>query len=385
MSQRLRLLTSIHLILFSLLTASLCLLGCEKKKPAASTSVPVVEVVSVVQKDAPIFRESIASTDGFINATIRAQVTGYLINQLYKEGELVKKGQLLFKIDPRTFEANVAQAKADLARLEADWKTARLNLNRIKPLAERNAVSQKDLDDATGAEQTSKAAVLSAKAALKKAQLDLSFTNVRSPIDGIAGNAKAQIGDLVGPNQNEPLTTVSTLDPIKVYIPVSEQEYLRSWHKQSSMDEIPLTLILSNGETYPRAGKIVSADRQIDEKTGTLLVLALFPNPDNFLRPGQFAKVRAMVTIKKNALLIPQRAVTEMQGIFQVAVVGQDNKIEVRNVTPGERVDAFWIIDQGLNPGDVVVAEGAQKVRPGMTVKTQPFSTTTSTAADAAK
>lgn len=365
-------------ISFWLILISTCniLLGCADKKASSPLPAPTVEVISVTQKDTPIFREWIASTDGFVNATIRPQVTGYLVNQLYNEGSLVKKGQLLFKIDPRTFEANVAQAKADLARFEASWRTARSNLDRIKPLAEKNAVSQKDLDDATGAEQTAKAAVAAAKASLKKAQLDLGFTNIRSPIDGIAGTAKAQIGDLVGPNQNEILTTVSNLNPIKVYIPISEQEYLQSAGKKISWENIPLNLILSDGTVYPETGKIVSADRQIDAKTGTILAIAHFPNPNNLLRPGQFAKVRAMIRVQKNAILVPQRAVTEMQGLFQVAVIRSDNTVDIRTVKAGERIDSFWIIDQGLAPDDVIVAEGTQKVRPGMTVKTQPFSAT---------
>lgn len=351
--------------------------GCEKKaKPVAA--IPVVEVMPVIQKDVPIIREWVASTDGFVNATIRPQVTGYLMNQFYKEGEFVKKGQILFEIDPRTFEANVAQAQGDLARSRANWNTARLNLARIKPLAEKNAVSQKDLDDAIGNEQSARALVFSSKAALQNAKLNLSFTKILAPIDGIAGNATAQIGDLVGPSQNETLTTVSTLDPLKVYIPVSEQEYLKAANSDIPWEKITLKLILSDGSTYPKEGRLFSADRQVDVKTGTILAVALFPNPENMLRPGQFAKVQAIIKIQKDALLIPQRAVTEMQGLFQVAVVGQDNKIEIRTVEPGERIGSLWIINKGLNPGDVVVAEGVQKVRPGMIVKTQPFAATTS-------
>jgi len=347
-------------------------MGCTKK-PAPAAAVPLVEVLPVIQKDVPIIREWVASTDGFVNATIRPQVTGYLMNQLYREGEFVKKGQILFEIDPRTFEANVAEAQGDLARSRANWNTARLNLARIKPLAEKNAVSQKDLDDATGNEQSARALVFSSKAALQNAKLDLSFTKILAPIDGIAGNATAQIGDLVGPSQTAVLTTVSTLDPLKVYIPISEQEYLKAANSTIPWEKIPLKLILSDGTAYPEQGHFFSADRQIDAKTGTISTVALFPNPENILRPGQFAKVQATIMIQKDALLVPQRSITEMQGFFQVAVVDHDNKIEIRTVEPGERVDSLWIINKGLNPGDMIVAEGVQKVRPGITVKTQPF------------
>jgi len=348
------------------------------KKPTPKPTAPIVEVISVIQKDTPIIREWVASTDGFINATIRPQVTGYLMTQLYKEGDFVKKGQVLFEIDPRTFQANVAQAKGDFLRAMANWKTAKLNLARVKPLAEKNAVSQKDLDDATGNERSARASAASAKAALQKAKLDLGFTRILAPVDGIAGTAKAQVGDLVGPNQNEVLTTVSTLDPIKVYIPISEQEYLEAVGSSIPWQEVVLKLILTDGSVYPEEGRLFSVDRQVDIKTGTILTTALFPNSKNILRPGQFAKVQAIVRIQKDALLIPQRSVTEMQGIFQVAVVGQCNKIEIRTIEPGERVDALWIINNGLKAGDLIVAEGVQKVRPGMIVKTQPFETTVS-------
>ncbi|MFA6378357.1 MAG: efflux RND transporter periplasmic adaptor subunit [Candidatus Omnitrophota bacterium] len=332
--------------------------------------------MTVIQKDTPIVHEWVASTDGFVNATIRPQVTGYLMSQLYKEGEFVKKEQILFEIDPRTFEANVAQAEGDFVRAEANWNTAKLNLERIQPLAEQNAVSQKDLDDAVGNESSARASTSSSGAALQKAKLDLSFTKILAPIDGIAGNATAQVGDLVGPSQTEILTTVSTLDPLKVYIPISEKEYLQSVSVNIPWEDVVLRLILTDGSVYAEEGRLFSTDRQINAKTGTILVTALFPNPKYILRPGQFAKVQATIRIQKGALLVPQRAVTEMQGVFQVAIVGKDNKIEIRTIKPGERVDSLWIIDDGLNPGDVIVIEGTQKVRPGMTVKTKPFETT---------
>jgi len=349
------------------------MLACEKKKPEAPAT-PVVEVVGVIQKDVPIYQEWVATTDGFVNATIRAQVQGYLIKQNYKEGDFVRKGQILFEIDPRTFQATLEQAKGQLAVQQASWDTAKANLNRIKPLAERKAVSLKDLDDATGIEQATHAAVLAAKAVVDRAELDLGFTRIISPVDGIAGAAKAQIGNLVGPGSVEELTTVSTVDPIKVYIQISEQEYLKAMEsRKPGATKRPLELILADGSVYSHKGEFSFADREVDVRTGTIKIASLFQNPRNLLRPGQFGKIRAEMSIEKNALLIPQRAVTEMQGQFLVAVVGQENKIAIRRVKAGNRVDSDWIIDEGLKPGDRVVAEGVQKVKEGMTVNPKPF------------
>ena len=348
--------------------------GCKKEQKAGPPPAPEVEVFTVVQKNVPIYKEWVGTADGFVNATIRAQVQGYLIKQNYKEGDLVRKGQILFEIDPRTFQAALEQAKGQLAVQQASWDTAKANLNRIKPLAERNAVSQKDLDDATGKEQATHASVLAAKAAVDKAELDLGFTKIISPVDGIAGLAKTQIGNLVGPGSVEELTTVSTVNPIKVYIQISEQEYLKAMEqrKQGAVKR-PLELILADGTVYPHKGELSFADREVDVRTGTIRIATLFPNPGNLLRPGQFGKIRAEMSIEKGALLIPQRAVTEMQGQYLVAVVGQDNKIAIRRVKAGHRVDSDWIIDEGLKPGERVVAEGVQKVKEGMTVNPKPF------------
>jgi len=348
--------------------------GCKSKSKPAAPAAPSVEVVPVIQKDVPLTIEWVATTDGFVNATIRPQVSGYLISQHYSEGDFVKKGQLLFEIDPRTFATIVEQCRGNLARQQAIWDTAKANLARIRPLAEKNAVSKKDLDDAIGDEQTAAAAVLSAQAELDQAQLNLAFTKITSPIDGIAGIAKTQIGDLVGPSQTEELTTVSTLDPIKVYIPLSEQEYLKA-HTQTDGEprKIKLQLVLADGTVFPSEGKFFSADRQIDPKTGTIRVVATFENPQNFLRPGQFAKVRATIKTISGALLVPQRAVSELQGSFQVAIVNKENRVEIRNVKTGERIGSLWLIEAGLNPADVVVAEGVQKVRNGMTVNPKNF------------
>ena len=350
--------------------------GCAKEEKAGPPP-PEVEVMDVVQKDVPIYAEWVGTTDGLVNATIRAQVNGYLIKQNYKEGDAVKKDQVLFEIDPRVFQAAFEQARSQLAQQQARWNTAKANLSRIKPLAAQNAVSKRDLDNAIGAEETAHALVLEAQAALDKAKLDLGFTKVTSLIDGIAGIAKAQIGDLVGSGRIDELTTVSTVDPIKVYVPISEQEYLKAMGAKSSTEKqkVALELILSDGSTYPHKGEIAFADRQVDVKTGTIMVATIFPNPGNLLRPGQFARIRAVTTIRNGALLVPQRAVTEIQGKYMVAVVGPDNKADIRQVKVGERVNSQWVINEGLKPGDRVVAEGIQKVKKDMPVTPKPVST----------
>jgi membrane fusion protein (multidrug efflux system) len=362
--------------------------GCGKEQKAAPPPPPAVEVTGVTQKDVPIYKEWVGTADGLVNATIQAQVTGYLVKQNYREGEFVRKGQVLFEIDPRTFQAAVdgaqgslEQARGQLAQAEARWVTAKANLARVRPLAEKNAVSQKDLDDATGTElstrasvDAAKASVVSAQASLDAARLNLGFTRVTSPVDGIAGIAKAQVGNLVGPGQIQELTSVSTVDPIKIYIQVSEQEYTQEVEKQGKgtsqrrVENVPLELTLADGTVYPHKGRFALADRQVDVKTGTLKIGALFPNPGNFLRPGQYALVRATMETKKGALLVPQRAVTEVQGKFLVAVVGADNTVELRPVTPAERVGSLWVIDKGVKPGEMVVVEGVQKVRTGVRV-----------------
>ncbi len=354
----------------------LLLSGCKKGQGRETSSPPTVEVVEVIKKDVPVYSEWIASTDGLVNATIRAQIQGYLTRQDYKEGDYVRKGQTLFEIDPRPFEAVLEQAKGQLAQEQARWDTAQANLKRIKPLAEQRAMSLKDLDDATGAEQAARAAVIAAQAVVNKAQVDLSFTKITSPIDGIAGIAKAQIGNLVGPGSIEELTTVSTVDPIKVYIPMSEQEYLRDLQngRGHAQRKMPLDLILADGSVHQLKGTFAFADRQVDVRTGTIKVAALFPNPGNILRPGQFARVRAQTMTKKEALLVPQRAVTELQGGYQVAVVRADNKVDIRPVKVAERIDNLWVIDEGLKPGERVVAEGVQKIKQDLEVNPKPYS-----------
>lgn len=347
--------------------------GWAQEKPAVSPPAPEVEVTAVVQKDLPVFKEWVASTDGLVNATIQAQVQGYLIRQNYKEGDFVRKGTLLFEIDPRPFQAGVDEAKAALAKYEAVLTTSQSTLKRILPLARANAVSQKDKDDAVGAVQAAEAQVLQAKASYKKAALDLEFTKISSPIDGIAGLANAQIGDLVGTPQSKPLTTISTVDPIKVYVSLSEAEYLQLAQEGRSgssarAGRMPLELILADGSTWKHQGSFAYADRQVDPQTGTLKVATVFPNPDNFLRPGQYAKVRAVIKQEAGALLVPQRAVSELQGRYQVAVVDADNVVRLRNVKVGERSENLWVVTEGLKAGERVVSEGIQKVKDGMKV-----------------
>lgn len=353
--------------------------GCRKEQKTL-TSPPVVEVTEVMQKDVPIVRERVGTTDGLVNATIRAQVTGYLNKQEYTEGDLVKKGQVLFEIDPRPFQAALDQAKGTLTQLEAQYENARANLARVKPLAEENALSQKDLDDAIGAERSAKAAVVAAEAAVEKARLDLGFTKIISPIDGIAGLAKAQVGNLVGPTQTGELTTVSTIDPIKVYYMVNEQaliDFMKMFPSKTAVvdqaKKFVFELVLGDNSVYPYKGKFYAMDRQVDVRTGTVRVAALFPNPNYPLRPGEFVRVLVTIGTKKGALVVPQRAVTELQGSFQVAVVGVDNHVEIRTVKAGDRFGSLWVIDEGLKPGERIVVEGVQKVKQDMTVVPNPF------------
>ena len=344
--------------------------ACSKTAPPPPPP-PAVEIMTIVAKDVPIQYEWVGTLDGYVNATIRPQVTGYLVKQNYREGEAVKKGQVLFEIDARTFQTTVEQAKAARSQQQANHATAAANLARIKPLAEKNAVSRKDLDDAIGSELSARAALDQTSAALETARLNLDFTRITSPIDGVAGIAKAQIGDLLSPTAQTELTTVSTLDPIKVYISLSEQEYLRHLKSapENKSDSIPLELILSDGSVYPETGKFVLLDRQVDATTGTFKLGAVFPNKNSVLRPGLFGKVRATISVKKDALLVPQRAVTEIQGKYLVAVVGEGNKVDVRPVKPAERIGSDWIISEGLKVGENIIMEGTQKVRPGSIVQ----------------
>lgn len=348
--------------------------GCEEKKQAqTATQPPDVEVVQVIQQDVPVYSEWIGTTDGLVNAKIRAQVSGYLLKQSYKEGTPVKKNDLLFEIDPRPFKAALDQAVAQLAIAKARLGKTELDVKRYTPLAREKAISQEELDDAIQANLAAKAGVESAQAAVEQARLNLDFTRIVSPVEGIAGTSIVQIGDLVGPTSASELTTVSTVNPIKVTFPISEREYMeavqtREQNGRRHSDDLVLELILADGSLFPQSGKFSFADRQVDVKTGTIRISALFPNPGDLLRPGQFARVRALREVKKDALLVPQRSVTELQGGFQVAVVGPENKVNIRNVKAGERVGNLWVIHEGLKAGDRVVMEGIQKVREGQLV-----------------
>jgi RND family efflux transporter MFP subunit len=356
----------------------LLLLACEackdKSVSAAAPPPPTVQVANVTQQDVPVYHEWIATLDGFINAIIQPQVSGYLIRQNYREGELVRKNEVLFKIDPRPFQAILDQAQAQLAQAEAQLGKTQLDVQRDTPLAKEKAIAQSQLDNDIQADLAAKATVQADKAAIEQAEINLEFTNVRSLVDGVAGIATGQVGNLVGPQTV--LTTVSQLDPIKAYFVVSEQQYLAFVQRNPTVAsrekterQLVLDLILADGSTYPKKGKFYAADRQVDAQTGAIRLAGIFPNRDNVLRPGQYGRVRFVSYIRSAALLVPQKAVTELQGMYQVAVVGSDNKVSIRTVQVGERTGAMWIIDQGVKPGERVVVEGVQKVRDGMPVK----------------
>jgi membrane fusion protein, multidrug efflux system len=343
--------------------------GCGKKAPPEMPP-PVVEVVPAVQKDVPVFREAIGTLDGFVNADIRPQVEGYVLSQLYKEGSVVREGQPLFQIDPRQFQATLDQARGALAQAQAALVNAEQTVARYRPLAAQNAVSQQELDNAVSAHLQARAAVDSNRATLERAQNNLNWAKVTSPIEGIAGTALAQLGDLVTPSTL--LTTVSQVDPIKLIFPISEQAYMRYASLISADTGPPLQLILSDGSVYTHTGRLLFANRQVDVKTGTITMTALFPNPGNLLRPGQYGKVRGATEMLKGAILVPQRALAELQGNTLVAVVGPDNKVEMRPVERGQAVDENVVILKGLKPGERVVVEGIQKIRTGMTVVPKP-------------
>jgi membrane fusion protein, multidrug efflux system len=409
---------TICLIVTSVVSSAGCSTSAQTAKPPEP---PVVEVVQVQQRDVPLYTEWIGTTDGVVNADIKAQVSGYLLKQDYTEGSFVQKGQLLFEIDPRPFQAVVdqdegqlaqangqlaqakaqlTQAEAQLAVTEANQVRTQLDVDRYAPLAKQQAITQQDMDNATQNNVAAKAQVQAAKAQIETARaqiqgataavqaatatvetarLNLSFTRLTSPIDGLAGVAQQQVGALVSPASG-PVTAVSTVDPIKVNFTASEQEYL-DFHRRYSTPAtleaarkgLRLELILADGTVYPHIGTYYFADRELSLGTGSIRVAGLFPNPGSLLRPGQYGRVRTSLKTKDRALLIPQRAVTEMQGTYQVAVVDNGNRIGIRNVKPSDRVGSQWIIDEGLKPGERVVAEGVQKVRPGMTVSPTPY------------
>ena len=353
--------------------------GCGGRAAAPPMAAPEVKVIAVAQRDVPIISEWVATLDGYVNAQIQPQVTGYIIKQTYQEGSPVHKGDILFEIDPRPFQAVLDQAKAQLAQAEAQMGKTQLDVDRDTPLAKERAIARSQLDNDVQANLAAKAAVQSSQAQVEQAQLNLGFTHVTSLFDGIAGIAQVQLGNLVNPSIV--LTSVSQVNPIKAYFPISEQEYLRladrinapQNHVDGPKDAPPLDLILADGTVYPSKGRVLYTDRQVDITTGSIRVASAFPNPKNFLRPGQFGRVRASTYTRTGALLVPQRAVIELQGSFQLAVVGSDNKVSVRIVKVGERVGTEWIIDSGVKQGELVIVEGVQKVRDGVSVNAKPL------------
>src|SRR5262245_10369462 len=459
MSTRLKLILSRPKLLIPIAIAAVLIIAgvvsiaSRSSKPAQAASRPLdVQVLKVKQEDVPVYSDWIGTTEGIVNAELKAQVSGYLLRQDYQEGSFVKKGQLLFEIDSRPFqaaldqasgqvaqfegqleqansqvaqaEAQVAQAnsqvlqsQAQLAQTQANQVKAQLDVNKYAPLAEQRAVTQQEFDNAIQANAVAKAQVEAARAgvetsraqlraanaqigtakaaiktvqgqienaraAARTAQLNLGFTHIISPIDGIAGIAQAQVGNLVS-KDTPALTSISTVDPIKVYFTLSEQEYLNFTKRNliearrgASVAQIELELILSDGSVYPQKGSFYFADRQVDPKTGAIRMAGLFPNPGNVLRPGQYGRVRAVTSTKTDALLVPQRAVIELQGNYQVAVVGGDNRVEIRTVKVGDRAGSMWIIEDGLKSGESVVAEGTQKVKPGTLVNPKPYAVT---------
>jgi RND family efflux transporter MFP subunit len=351
------------------------LAGCGKK-PVPAPPPPAVEVAAVVQEDTPIYSEWVATLDGYVNAQIQARVSGYVIRQAYREGSVVRKGELLFEIDPRPFKAALDQAKAQLAQAQAELGKARLDVERDTPLAEARAIARSQLDTEIQAKLGGQALVQAAKANVEQARLNLEFTKVTSLVSGIAGIARVQIGNLVGPTAV--LTSVSQVNPIKAYFTVSEQEFTdfhRRYPTEQSVEEqrkrIPLELILGDGRVYERRGTIYFADREVNPATGAIRIAGVFPNPDNLLRPGEYGRVRASARARNGALLVPQRAVMELQGTHRVAVVGSDDKVSIRAVSVGERVGNRWIITEGVKPGERVVVEGLLKVRDGAPVTVQ--------------
>ena len=433
-----------------LVILALVLLVARSNKPvAAAPRPPDVQVVTVEQKDVPVYSEWIGTTDGAVNAEIKAQVTGYLLRQVYKEGAFVKKGELLFEIDPKPFvaaldqanarvlqyqgqvasaisqisqaEAQVAQAnsqilqaQAQLAQSRANQVKTQLDADRETKLVASGVVSQQEYDNAIQANLATKAQVSASEAGVESARalvtqaqaqvktanagvaaakgqletakaevntaiFNLGLTKIVAPIDGVAGNAQAQVGNLVSP-ASASLTTISAVDPIKVYFTLSEQEYMKFTKRNliearpgASVTQIELELALADGSIYPRKGSFDHVDRQVDQKTGAIRIAGVFPNPGNVLRPGQYGRVRAVTATRNDALLVPQRAVIDLQGSYQVAVIGSGNRVEFRPVTIGDRINSMWIIEGGLKAGETVLVEGLQKVKPGVVVNPKPF------------
>jgi len=359
--------------------ATLLLTACEKKEAPRELPPPEVAVTEVVQRDVPVYEEFVAQLNGPINAEITPKVQGYLLKQNYQNGFFVKKGQLLFEIDPRPFVAGLDQAKAQVAVAEAQLSNAQTNVTRDTPLVAQNAIPRKQLDNDLAMLAANQAQLDATKAQMVQAQLNLAWTKVYSPIDGIAGNAASQIGELVGPTTK--MMTVSQVNPIWAYFNISEVAYLANAKKIEPLlrgkpgkpGSFPVEYIQANDLPYPQKGRIILVSREITSQTGTIQLAAEFPNQGGILRPGGFGRVRILTGTNKDAMLIPQAAVIEVQSIYQVAVLGPDNKVQFRAVKVGERVGTDWIIEQGLNPGEKVIVEGFMKVRQGTPVSPKPY------------
>jgi membrane fusion protein (multidrug efflux system) len=365
-------------VFLAVATLGIFVAGCNKSQATTTTSPLEVGVATVEQRDVPVYSEWVATLDGYVNAEIRPQVSGYIIKQDYTEGSLVRKGQVLFEIDPRPFTAALDRARGDLAQAQAQLGKSTLDVERDTPLAEARAIAKSQLDNEIQAKLGAQAAVESGRAAVEQAALNLEWTKVTSLVDGIAGIAQVQIGNLVGPNSN--LTSVSQVEPIKAFFPISEHEYLIAQSQGNSISSqhtirffgTTVELILADGSVYPQKGRVLLADRQVDANTGTIRIIAAFPNPGNILRPGQYGRVRVETNLKKGALLLPQSAVAQSQGSYQVAIVGSDHKVSMRTVKPGATVGTMWVIDEGLKPGEQVAAEGPQKLKEGILVTPKP-------------
>jgi RND family efflux transporter MFP subunit len=354
--------------------------SCKEEKAEATAGPPQVAVVMVQHRDVPVYQEWVGTLAGEVNAMISAQVSGYLVKRDYTEGTVVKKDQILFQIDPAPFQASLAMTQAQLAVANAHKGKTELDVKRLTPLAQKEAVSKQELDDAIQADKVADGEIAVAKSAIQQAELNVAFTTIRSPVDGIAGLAKAQVGDLLSPSTG-PLTTVIQIQPIRVYFTVSQQlisdlqqQAIAEGRQLRSSDHGPeLQLTLANGSVYPHKGKARFGDNQVDIRTGSVQVVGDFPNPDGLLVPGMFVRVRALMHTDKDAMLVPQRAVTQMQGRYLVAVVGADKKVAIRSVEAGQRIGEDWVVRGEIKPGDKIVAEGVQKVKDGSTVTTVDF------------
>ena len=353
----------------SIVCVAIGLTACGKKTPPPPPP-PEVLVIEVKQQDTPIYNEYVGQLDASVNATIQSRVQGYLVSQNYKEGQMVKKDDVLFEIDRRPFEAALAQAKAAFLQADASAKQAEMNAQRATELFQRKVSSEQERDNAIQSAAAARAQAEAQRAAVEQAQLNLDYTTIRAPVDGIAGLVKVQVGDLI--SAGTVLTTVTKVDPMKAYFTVSEQrfsEYSRRYSDPEELSkhekELRFELILADGTVYPHTGELFAKDNQVDVRTGSLRIAALFPNPGNILRPGQFARIRVLSEVKKDALVVPQRAVSELQGTNQVAIVGPDNKVHLQPVKMGRRVDHDWIVEEGLRAGDKIIVEGIQKAREG--------------------